>query len=158
MVSHTYTATGTYTATLTSGACSCPANGVCNCPIIRILGTTTIVVGSAAPVATSTAISGIQQLSTPGSVTLETDGIAEIRNESAYFTLQDIASSSATIQISPVGCWNSFPSDPTPKIRCMLALVPIPPQTLTIGKAYTAANYSITLTQLSSSTATFDVK
>ncbi len=154
MVSHTYVATGTYNAMLTSGVCSCPANGVCNCPNIQILATTTVTVS-----ATSTATaSNIQQLNTPGSAALLIGGIAEIRNESAYFTLQSIASSSATIQITPVGCWNSFPSDPKPRIVCMLALVPIPPQVLTVGQAYTAANYSITLTQLGSSTATFSVK
>jgi peptidoglycan hydrolase-like protein with peptidoglycan-binding domain len=154
MVSHTYVATGTYTAMLTNGVCSCPANGVCGCPNIQILATTTVTVS-----ATSTATaSNIQQLNTPGSAALLIGGIAEIRNESAYFTLQSIASSSATIQITPVGCWNSFPSDPKPRIVCMLALVPIPPQVLTVGQAYTAANYSITLTQLGSSTATFSVK
>jgi peptidoglycan hydrolase-like protein with peptidoglycan-binding domain len=151
LVLHTYAAAGTYTATLTSGICSCPANGICNCPNIRILGTVTVVVGAMG----STASSSIQQLNAPGSVTLSSGGIAEIRNESAYFTLEDIASSSATIQISPVGCWNWFPSDPASKIVCMLALIPIPPQTLTVGQAYNGTNYSITLTQLNDSTVTF---
>jgi peptidoglycan hydrolase-like protein with peptidoglycan-binding domain len=154
VVSHTYVATGTYTAMLTGGVCSCPENGICNCPNIPILATTTVVVGAAG---STTATSNIQQLNAPGSVTLATGGIAEIRNESAYFTLQNIAPSLATIQITPVGCWNSFPSDPAPKIVCMIALVPIPPQILSVGQAYTAGNYSITLTQLGSSTATFDV-
>ena len=154
MVSHTYVATGTYTASLTSGTCSCPANGVCGCPAILILATTTVVVGSAS----TTATSSIQQVNAPENVTLSSGGIAEIRNENAYFTLQSIASSSATIQITPVGCWNSFPSDPKPKIVCMLAQVPIPPQTLAVGQAYDSANYFITLTQLNSSTATFAVK
>ncbi len=154
MVSHTYVATGTYTASLTSGTCSCPANGVCSCPAILILATTTVVVGPAGTMATSS----IQQLNAPGSVTLNVGGIGEIRNKSAYITLQNIASSTATIQITPVGCWNSFPSDPKPKIVCMLAQIPIPPQTLAVGQAYDSANYSITLTQLNSSTATFDVQ
>jgi peptidoglycan hydrolase-like protein with peptidoglycan-binding domain len=106
---------------------------------------------------TGTGTSTIQQLNAPGSVTLSPGGITEIRNESAYFTLESIASSSATIWITPVGCWNSFPSDPTPKMRCMLALVPIPPQTLMIGQAYTGNNYSITLTQLGDNATTFSV-
>jgi peptidoglycan hydrolase-like protein with peptidoglycan-binding domain len=154
VVSHTYAATGTYTVTLTGGACSCPANGVCNCPNLPILGTATVVVDSTS----TTGISGIQQLDAPGNVTLSQGGIAEIRNESAYFTLQNITASSAMIQITPVGCWNSFPSDPAPKIVCMIAVIPTPPQTLTIGETYTSGNYSITLTQLTSSTATLAVQ
>jgi peptidoglycan hydrolase-like protein with peptidoglycan-binding domain len=153
VVSHTYVAAGTYTATLTNGVCSCPVNGICNCPNIQIIATTTVVVGSAS----TTATSSIQQLNTPGSVMLGVGGIAEIRNESTYFTLQNIATLSATIQITPVGCWNSFPSDPAPKVVCMLAMVPIPPQTLAVGQAYEAANYVITLSQLTSSTAVFSV-
>ncbi|HEX4104513.1 MAG TPA: peptidoglycan-binding protein, partial [Candidatus Paceibacterota bacterium] len=157
IVSHTYTATGTYAAALTNGACSCPANGVCNCPNIQILATTTVVVGPAAS-STPPSTTNIQQLNAPGNVTLLSGNIAEVRNDSYYFTLQGIASSSATIQVTPVGCWNSFPSDPTPKVMCMLAMVPIPPQTLAVGQAYATGNYSITLTQLASSTATFAVK
>ena len=170
VVSHTYTSAGTYTATLTSGSCACAEYvlpdgnpSVCNCPAIQILATTTVVVssasssssgGSTGPVGTSS----IQQLDSPGSVTLSPGGIAEIRNENSYFTLESITSSSATIQITPVGCWNSFPSDPPPRFVCMIATVPIPPQTLTLGQAYTSGNYSITLTQLTSSTATFTVQ
>ncbi len=105
---------------------------------------------------TSTA-SNIQQLNAPGSVSLQQGGIAEIRNKSFYFTLQSLSSSLATIQITPVGCWNSFPSDTPPKIRCMIAVMPIPPQTLSVGQTYSAANYSITLTQISNGTATFSV-
>jgi peptidoglycan hydrolase-like protein with peptidoglycan-binding domain len=163
VVSHTYTASGTYNATLTNGACSCPANGVCNCPAIQILATTTVVVGpavSSTPTSTTTSTttaSNIQQLNAPGNVTLSSGNIAEVRNDSFYFTLQNITSSSATIQITPVGCWNSFPSDALPRIVCMLAMVPIPPQTLAVGQAYTTTNYSVTLTQLTSSTATFAV-
>jgi len=156
VVSHTYTATGTYTATLTSGTCSCPVNGICNCPNIQILATTTVVVGSASTTGGGAA-SNIQQLNTPGTVTLSPGGIAEIRNESVYFTLEAMASSSATIRITPVGCWNSFPSDPTPKLVCMLALIPIPAQTFTIEETYVGANYSITLTQLNNGTATFSI-
>jgi peptidoglycan hydrolase-like protein with peptidoglycan-binding domain len=160
IVSHTYTATGTYTAMLTSGTCSCPANGICNCPNIQILATATVVVAPANTGTTTTSSSSvsIQQLNSSGSVTLSTGDIAEIRNYNSYFTLRSIASSSATIQVTPVGCWNSFPSDPRPKIVCMIALVPIPPRTLAIGQAYTAGNYSIMLTQLTSSTATFAIE
>jgi PKD repeat protein len=153
MVSHTYPSAGTYTATLTSGICACPAGEVCNCPNIQILGTTTVVVNSSS----ATTTPDVQQLNAPGTVTLSGGGIAEVRNESVYFTLETVASSSATIQITPVGCWNSFPSDPAPKVMCMIAMVPIPPQTLVVGQAYTAGNYSITLTQLTNSTATFSV-
>jgi hypothetical protein len=99
----------------------------------------------------------IQQLNAPGSVSLQQDAIAEIRNKNFYFTLQDLSLSSATIQITPVGCWNSFPSDPPPQIRCMLALVPIPPQTLSVGQTYNGTNYDITLTHISNTTATFSM-
>lgn len=150
-VSHTYLSAGTYTTTLTSGTCSCPAGGICNCPNLQIIGTATITVNSA-----STA-SNIRQLNAPESIPLQQGGIAEIRNESFYFTLQSLSSSSATIQITPVGCWNSFPSDPPPRVRCMIAMVPIPPQTLSVGQTYSAANYSIMLTQISNGTATFSV-
>jgi PKD repeat protein len=151
IVSHTYVSPGIYTATLTSGACACPAGGICNCPAIQILGTATVTVNSA-----STA-SNIQQLNASGSVSLLQGGIAEIRNESFYFTLQNLFSSSVTIQITPVGCWNSFPSDTPPKVRCMIATVPIPPQTLSVGQTYRTANYGITLTQISNAVATFSV-
>lgn len=157
VVTHTYTATGTYTATLTSGVCSCPANGVCNCPAIQILATTTVVVDATSSTTATSTAANIQQLNSPGSVTLSPGGIAEVRNESSYFTLQAITASSATIQITPVGCWNSFPSDPPPRVICMIATIPIPPQTLTLGQAYASGNYSITLTELTSSTATFSL-
>jgi hypothetical protein len=101
--------------------------------------------------------SSIQQLNAPGSVSLRQGGIAEIRNKNFYFTLQSIASSLATIQITPVGCWNSFPSDTPPKMRCMIAVAPIPPQTLSVGQTYSAANYNITLTKISDAVATFSV-
>ena len=151
IVSHTYTSPGIYTATLTSGTCACPAGGVCNCPNMQIIGTATVTVNSA-----STA-SDIQQLNAPGNVSLSPGGIAEIRNDSFYFALQSLSSSSATIQITPVGCWNSFPSDAPPQVRCMIAVALIPPQTLSVGQTYRAANYSITLTQISNATATFSV-
>jgi hypothetical protein len=152
IVSHTYVSPGIYTATLTGGACACPAGGICNCPNIQILGTVTITVNS-----TSTT-SNIQQLNAPRSVLLRQDGIAEIRNENFYFTLQGLSSSSAIIQITPVGCWNSFPSDTPPQVRCMIATVPIPPQILSVGQTYRAANYGITLTQISNAIASLAVQ
>jgi PKD repeat protein len=150
-VSHTYVSPGIYTATLTSGACACPAGGICNCPNMQILGTATVTVNS------TSAVSNIQQLNMPGSVSLRQGGIAEIRNKSFYFTLQGLSPSSATVQITPVGCWNSFPSDTPPQVRCMIAVVPIPPQTLSVGQTYHATNYGITLTQISNAIATFSV-
>lgn len=156
-VSHTYASSGTYTATLTSGTCSCPANGICNCPAIIILGTTTVTVTDGSGFNSSTT-SDIQQLNAPGSVTLGTGGIAEIRNGSFYFTLASITTSTATIDLTPVGCWNSFPSDPPRMIVCMIATVPTPPQTLSVGQEYTFGNYHITLTSISDGTATFSVQ
>jgi hypothetical protein len=108
------------------------------------------------PSPTSTA-SSIQQLNAPGSVSLRQGGIAEIRNKSFYFILQSLSSSSATIQITPVGCWNSFPSDTPPRVRCMIATVLIPPQILSVGQTYRVANYGITLTQINNAIATFSV-
>ncbi len=102
-------------------------------------------------------VSSIRQLNAPGNVSLQQGGIAEIRNKSFYFTLQSLSSSLAIIQITPVGCWNSFPSDPPPRIRCMIATVLIPPQTLSVGQTYSAANYTVTLTQINNSTAIFSV-
>ena len=150
-VLHTYTSPGTYTATLTSGACACPAGGICNCPNMQILGTATITVNSAS------AAPNIRQLNAPGNVSLQQGDIAEIRNESFYFTLQGLSSSLATIQITQVGCWNSFPSDAPPQVRCMIAVRPIPPQTLSVGQTYSTTSYSITLTQISNAIATFSV-
>ena len=90
-------------------------------------------------------------------MTLQTNGIAEIRNESYYFTLNSLTASTATIQITQVGCWNSFPSDAPPQIRCMIAVVPIPPITLSIGENYIKGNYDIALTQITSAGATFNI-
>ncbi len=151
-VSHTYANPGTYTATLTNNLCSCPANGICNCPNSPILGFATVTV-----TATGTASANIQQLNAPGSVTLAQSGIAEIRNESYYFTLTGLTAATATIQITPVGCWNWFPSDTPPQMRCMIAVVPIAPQTLTVGESTTVNNKLITLNSINNATATFAV-
>jgi IPT/TIG domain len=43
-VAHTYQSAGTYTATLTSGPCACPASGACNCPNMQVLGSAMVVV------------------------------------------------------------------------------------------------------------------
>lgn len=150
-VSHTYANPGTYTATLTSGNCACPAGGVCNCPMISVLATTTVTVGP-----TSTA-ANIQQVNAPGTVALGAGGIAEVRNESYYFTLESITATSATFEPTAVGCWNSFPSDTPPQIRCMIAVMPIAPATLSVGQTYKNGNFNISLTALTSTTATFSV-
>jgi peptidoglycan hydrolase-like protein with peptidoglycan-binding domain len=153
-VSHTYLSAGTYTATLTGGSCACPVNGICNCPNMQILGTATVTVNADSA---SSSNSTIQQLSAPGSVSLQQGGIAEVRNENYYFTLESLSSSAATIQLTPVGCWNSFPSDTPPAVRCMIAVMPIAPQTLSIGQSYASGNYSITLTQITNGVATFSI-
>jgi peptidoglycan hydrolase-like protein with peptidoglycan-binding domain len=102
--------------------------------------------------------STIQRLNTPGSVSLGVNDIVEVRNASFYFTLTSLSAVNATIDITPVGCWNSFPSDQAPAIRCMIAIVPIPPQTLSIGQQYTFGNHSLTLADISNGMATFSVQ
>lgn len=154
MVSHTYAAAGSYTATLTSGNCVCPAGGVCNCPMIQVLATTTV---TALPPG-STITTSIQQVNAPASVTLSANGVAEVRNDSYYFTLLSFSAASATIQFTQVGCWNSFPSDTPPQVHCMIAVIPIPPQTLSVGQSYQNGNSTITLSSLTSSKATFSVR
>ena len=123
---------------------------------MTIFATTTVTVSASG--SSSGTTSGIQQLNAPGNVELGVNGIAEIRNANFYFTLAGLNASAATIDITPVGCWNSFPSDPTPTIRCMIAVVPTPPQTLSVGQQYTFGNYGITLTNITSSTATFSIQ
>lgn len=153
LVSHTYSASGTYTASLTSGNCACAVGQQCNCPMIQILATTTIAVGPSGSTATS-----IQQLNAPANVTLTAGAIAEVRNDSYYFTLENLTASSATIQPTQVGCWNSFPSDSPPQVHCMIAVVPTPPQTLSIGQSYQNGNSTVTLTAISNGQATFSVR
>lgn len=157
-VSHTYVATGTYTATLTSGVCACPANGICNCPNLAILATTTVTVTASGSGNVSSTAFTIQRLNAPGSVMLSVGDIAEVRNANFYFTPTDITASTATITLTRVGCWNSFPSDLAPAIHCMIAVVPIPPQTLSVGQNYVLGNNSITLTNLTNGKATFSVQ
>ena len=111
---------------------------------------------AACPSPTAT-LPAIQQLNAPGSVSLQQGSIAEVRNESFYFTLQSLSPSSATIQVTQVGCWNSFPSDPPPQVRCMIAVMPIPPQTISVGQTYSTARYGVTLTRVSDGTAAFSV-
>lgn len=150
-VSHTYTASGTYNASLTNNLCSCPANGICNCPNIPILATTSVTV-------TATSSSpNISEINAPGTVTLGVNDIAEVMNENYYFTLNSLTVSTATIQLTQVGCWNSFPSQTPPAIRCMIAVVPIPPQTLSVGQTYEQGNYDIALSNIANNDATFSV-
>lgn len=154
-VSHTYSTSGTYIASLTSGNCACPMGGTCNCPMIQILATTTVAVG---PAGSTTSTSTIQRVNAPGTVTLSSGGIAEVRNKSYYFTLENLTySSSATIQLTPVGCWNSFPSDTPPQIRCMIAVVLTPPQMLSVGQNYQSGNFNLTLTAINNGQATFSI-
>jgi hypothetical protein len=42
-------------------------------------------------------------------------------------------------------------------VRCMIAMVPIPPQVLSIGQTYSSQNYGITLTQISNGMAAFSI-
>jgi len=123
--------------------------------VIIIIGGVYIYKTNLPPSITTTIDPTIQQLNAPGNVSLQQNGIAEIRNQNFYFTLQSLSRTSATIQITPVGCWNSFPSDTPPQMRCMIAVRPIPLQTLLVGQTYTATNYSITLTQINNGTAVF---
>jgi hypothetical protein len=120
----------------------------------QILATTTVTVG---PVSGGTT-TNIQDTNAPTSVTLSTGGIAQVRNRSYYFTLVNVTPSSATIQPTQVGCWNSFPSDTTPVAHCMIAIQPIAPQTLTIGQSYQSGNFNITLTSISYGQATFSIQ
>lgn len=148
---HTYANPGTYTASLMSGSCACPAGGVCNCPMMQVLATTTVNV-----LATSTATT-ISQVNAPGNVTLGVGSIAEVRNEHYYFTLTNLASTTVTIQPTAVGCWNHFPSDTPPQIVCMIAVMPLAPQILSVGQSYIHGNFNITATQIGTSTATFAI-
>ena len=150
--SHLYTATGTYTARLMQD--TCPAGAQCLVGPLTV-ATTTITVN--ARTATTSSSSASVRLNAPGSVTIAQGGIAEIRNKNIYFTLTNLTATSTTIQVVPVGCWNSFPSDIPPQIVCMIFAVPIPPQTLTVGQAYRSGNTSITLTKIKNDTATFFV-
>jgi hypothetical protein len=152
--SHTYSSSGTYTATLTSGNCVCPLGGTCNCPMIQVLATATVTVGPTSGGTTT----NIQDTNAPTSVTLSAGGIAQIRNKSYYFTLQNVTASSTTIQPTQVGCWNSFPSDTTPVAHCMIAVMPIAPQTLSVGQSYQSGNFNITLTSISYGQATFSIQ
>ncbi len=149
------TETDTY---MTAQPQACPATAK-ECPDGSYVGPTgpkcTFVCPS--PSTSTSTASNVRQLDAPGNVFLQQGGIAEIRNKSFYFTLQSLSSSLAIIQITPVGCWNSFPSDPPPQIRCMIATVLIPPQTLSVGQTYSTANYAVTLTQINNGTATFSV-
>jgi PKD repeat protein len=151
-VTHTYTAPGAYTASLMSGSCACPASGVCNCPMMQVLATTTVSVAS-----TTTAPANISQVNAPGNVTLGVGGIAEVRNERYYFTLTGVTNGAATIQPTAVGCWNHFPSDTPPQIVCMIAVMPLAPQTLYVGQSYTDGAFNIQATQIGTSTATFAI-
>ncbi len=147
-VSHTYAQNGTYAAHLMKN--TCPSGTVCIAGP-QTVGTVTITVGS------SSTQGNIQRINAPASVTLSQGGIAEVRNESVYFTLTGMTATTATIQPTPVGCWNSFPSDPPPQIRCMIAIMPVAPITLSLGQTYTASNYSVRLSSLTQASATFSI-
>lgn len=148
-VSHTYSSAGVFTATLMND--SCPPGAQCFVGPLPV-ATTTITVS-----ATSTDASNIQEVNAPASVTLSSGAIAEVRNLHFYFTLQSVTATTATIQPTAVGCWNSFPSDPVPQIVCMIAVMPIAPQTLSIGQSYAPAQYRVTLTSIENGSATFSI-
>lgn len=134
--SHTYTSNGSYAATLTSSTGA-------------TLGMIRITVGP------GSGTTGIKQVTVPATVSLALNEIAEVRNESSYFTLTTLTSSTATVQLTGVGCWNSFPSDTPPEVRCMIAIMPTAPQTLSVGQAYNNGNYTIKLTDITNGIATF---
>lgn len=149
---HTYAKSGIYTAKLLYVTNPCPAGAQCFvAPITKTLSEVKISVGDVSNGQT------IQKITAPENVTLATEGIAEVRNQSYYFTLKSLTASSATIEITRVGCWNSFPSDPKPKVICMIAIMPTPPVTLTIGQTNSDSNYPVTLTGIHADSATFAV-
>ena len=144
-VAHTYTAAGTYTARLMHD--TCPAGAQCFVGPLTVASMTVTV--------SATTSKDITNLNAPGSVTLAAGGVVEIRNVNSYFTLKGLIATSATIEVTPVGCWNYFPSDTPPQIMCMIYAVPIPPQTLAVGQSYHAGKYDITLTKIENNKATF---
>jgi hypothetical protein len=147
---HTYASDGTYTARLMSD--TCPKGALCFVGP-RAVAETMIAVGKS----TASTSKDIVKLNAPATTTLAKGGIAEIRNKNAYFTLTELTADAATIQVTGVGCWNSFPSDTPPEIRCMIAVMPIAPQTLTPGQTYETGTYSITLSKIENDTATFSI-
>ena len=149
-VAHTYTNPGTYTARLMHD--NCPTGAQCFVGP-QTVATTVIAVSASTTPTTSTSV----RLNAPGNVTLALGDVAEVRNKNSFFTLTELTSTSVTIQVMSVGCWNSFPSDPLPAIRCMIAIMPVPPTTLTVGQSYEAPNYRITLTSIVNGKATFAI-
>ncbi len=150
-VAHTYTAAQTYTARLMHD--TCPAGAQCFVGP-QTVATTVITVTSS----TTTTSPDIVRLNAPATVMLARGGIAEIRNKNAYFTVTELTATTTTIQVTPVGCWNWFPSDTKPsQILCMIMIMPIAPVTLTVGQSYHADNYTITLTAIENNKATFSV-
>lgn len=158
---HTYATPGVYTASFSRYIACMYTNPRCLIAL-QPLGSATITVSGTSTVPTpppfsNPPITSIQQVNAPGTVTLTAGGIAEVHNESFYFTLENVTASTATIQPTPVGCWNSFPSDTSVKVYCMIYAQPIPAQTLSVGQSYTTANYSVALTQINDGSATFSV-
>ena len=147
---HTYATSGAYTARLMHD--TCPAGAQCFVGP-QTVATTVITVSASTTPTTSTSV----RLNAPGDVILALGDVAEVRNKNSFFTLTELTSTSVTIQVMPVGCWNSFPSDPLPAIRCMIAIMPVPPTTLTVGQSYEAPNYRITLTSIVNGKATFAI-
>ncbi len=148
-VEHTYTAAGTYTARLIHN--TCPEGAQC------FVGPLTVATKVITVTASTTVVKDIVQINAPGTTTLSLNSTAEIRNEHAYFKLTGLTATTATIQVTPVGCWNWFPSDKPAEVVCMMYVEPIPPVTLTVGQSYTASNYRITVTAVEHTTATFSV-
>jgi peptidoglycan hydrolase-like protein with peptidoglycan-binding domain len=149
-VPHTYAAAGTYTARLVHD--TCPAGAQC------FVGPMTVATKTVTVTAHATTVKDVTKLTAPGSVTLALGGIAEVRNVSSYFTLTGLTATSATIEVTPVGCWNYYPSDTPPQIMCMIYVMPIPPQTLTVGQSYQSGKSDITLTKIENNKATFSVR
>lgn len=162
-LSYTYTANGTYTATLKKTTWQnrgWPADDTCVGDCGTIVGVArrgdSVVVGTVR-ISVGATNASIQQIYAPADVTLSQGQIAEVRNRQFYFSLESLSAGSATIQIRTVGCFGGFPSDPPPELVCMMMPIEVPLATLSVGQSTTQGDTTITLIGLSGNAATFSV-